>query len=210
MTSSSRCAASARPRCAEEVVHNEAEWGCSKTSTASEGAPDAPGNAKTAPYTRELMVRRASRQPVRDTAAAFGVSKTTLYKWLRRYREDGVLEDRSSRPHTSPRQTPAGVVHRILKLRRHRLTGRSRVCTCLHGVTVAASKAWEDSGIWSPNHQYKGTNGPVGSCTWIPRNSPVSFAGHRSMVTWPARAVEQGGSSHMSLWMTTAGSPTSR
>ena len=63
-------------------------------------------------------------EPVRDTAAAFGVSTTTLYKWLRRYREDGVagLEDRSSRPHTSPRQTPAGVVHRILKLRRHRLT----------------------------------------------------------------------------------------
>ena len=84
------------------------------------------GNAKTAPYTRELMVRRVLKQaePVRDTAAAFGVSKTTLYKWLRRYREDGVagLEDRSSRPHTSPRQTPAGVVHRILKLRRHRLT----------------------------------------------------------------------------------------
>ena len=84
------------------------------------------GNAKTAPYTRELMVRRVLKQaePVRNTAAAFGVSKTTLYKWLRRYREDGVagLEDRSSRPHTSPRQTPAGVVHRILKLRRHRLT----------------------------------------------------------------------------------------
>ena len=105
------------------------------------------GNAKTAPYTRELMVRRVLKQaePVRDTAAAFGVSKTTLYKWLRRYREDGVagLEDRSSRPHTSPRQTPAGVVHRILKLRRHRLTAlgdlRAAVCTCLHGVTVAAS-----------------------------------------------------------------------
>ena len=84
------------------------------------------GNAKTAPYTRELMVRRVLKQaePVRDTAAAFGVSTTTLYKWLRRYREDGVagLEDRSSRPHRSPRQTPAGVVHRILKLRRHRLT----------------------------------------------------------------------------------------
>ena len=74
-------------------------------------------------------------------------------------------------------------------------------------------KAWEDSGIWSPNHQYKGTNGPVRarSCTWIPRNSPVSFVlDTASMVTWPARAVEQGGSSHMLLWMTTAGSPTSR
>lgn len=83
-------------------------------------------NARTAPYTRELMVRRVLEQaePVRDTAEAFGVSVRTVYKWLRRYREHGVdgLHDRRCRPHRSPTQTPEVVVRQIVKLRRHRLT----------------------------------------------------------------------------------------
>jgi transposase InsO family protein len=84
------------------------------------------GNAKTTPYTRELMVRRVLEQaePVRDTAEALGVSPQTVYKWLRRYRERGLegLQDVSSRPHSCPTRTPEPVVRKILKLRRHRLT----------------------------------------------------------------------------------------
>jgi transposase-like protein len=40
---------------------------------------------------------------------AFGVTRQTGYKWLRRYREDpgepSSLEDRSRRPFANPRQT---------------------------------------------------------------------------------------------------------
>jgi len=62
------------------------------------------GNAKTTPYTRELMVRRVLEQaePVRDTAESFGVSPQTVYKWLRRYRALGPLE-RGYRNHTGLR-----------------------------------------------------------------------------------------------------------
>ena len=81
-------------------------------------------NAKTTPYSRELMVRRVLEQakPVKDTAAAFGVSRRTLHKWLCRYQQEGEagLQDRCSRPHQCPNQTTVAVVNRILQLRRRR------------------------------------------------------------------------------------------
>ena len=50
----------------------------------------------------------------------FGVSRPTVYKWLERYRAEGVhgLHDRSRRPRSSPRRTSAEVVQRVLVLRR--------------------------------------------------------------------------------------------
>lgn len=84
------------------------------------------GNAKTTPYTRELMVRRVLEQaePAKETAGNFGVSVRTVYKWVRRFREAGLegLQDRSSRPRRCPRRTPAAQVKRIERLRRHGLT----------------------------------------------------------------------------------------
>ena len=49
-------------------------------------------------------------------ARAQGVSRATGYKWVRRFRAEGVagLVDRSSRPHRSPRRTPPAEVERIL------------------------------------------------------------------------------------------------
>lgn len=84
------------------------------------------GSAKTTPYAREMMVHRVLEQakPVKDTAEELGVSRQTVYKWIRRYQEEGRegLEDRSSRPRRSPTRTSSAVVKKILKLRRQRLT----------------------------------------------------------------------------------------
>ena len=84
------------------------------------------GNARTTPYTRELMVSRVlhGAEPVKETAQAFGVSPQTVYKWLRRYRLEGNngLQDRSSRPTRCPRQTSSKIVRKIERLRRQRLT----------------------------------------------------------------------------------------
>ena len=103
------------------------------------------GNARTSPYIRREIVRRVLEQaePAKDTAAALGVSVRTIYKWLRRYREEGEagLQDRSSRPLRCPHRTDARVVRRIQRLRRHKLTAweisqrvglpRSTVSDCL-------------------------------------------------------------------------------
>jgi transposase InsO family protein len=60
-----------------------------------------------------------------ETAAAFHVSERTVWKWVARYQAGGLaaLQDGSSRPHRSPRQTAARVEQRILALRAQRLSG---------------------------------------------------------------------------------------
>jgi transposase InsO family protein len=83
-------------------------------------------NAKTTPKGRALIVHRVeSGGTVAETAAAFGVSVRTVYKWRRRYRTGGVesLCDRSSVPRRMPRLTPPGRVAAIRALRARRLGG---------------------------------------------------------------------------------------
>jgi transposase InsO family protein len=62
---------------------------------------------------------------VARASQAAGISRRTAYKWLARYRAEGVagLQDRSSRPHRSPHETQARLVQRIERLRLRRRTG---------------------------------------------------------------------------------------
>jgi transposase InsO family protein len=62
---------------------------------------------------------------LKAAAAAFNVSAKTAAKWTRRYRQPGPagLEDLSSRPHRSPRQTSPFLLERVLALRRLRYNG---------------------------------------------------------------------------------------
>lgn len=60
-----------------------------------------------------------------QTATAFGVSARTVWKWVQRYRAEGIagLRDHASRPHRSPRRTRRPVERRIAALRARRRTG---------------------------------------------------------------------------------------
>jgi len=75
---------------------------------------------------RRLLVERVQAQQwtVEAAAHAAGVSRRTGYKWLGRYRREGLpgLEDRSSCPHRQPRRTSAGQVAAIRAARHERLT----------------------------------------------------------------------------------------
>jgi transposase InsO family protein len=75
-------------------------------------------------------------------AEAVGVSRSTAYKWLRRWREEGEagLQDRSSAPHHIPHKTPERVLRQIEKLRRKRWTGRA-IATRL-GMARSTVSAW--------------------------------------------------------------------
>jgi len=82
-------------------------------------------NAKLCPSSRVLLVRRVLEESwtVAEAAVAQGVSERTVYRWLARWRAgDHQLMDRSSRPHTIPRRTPAATVRVIEQLRRLRMT----------------------------------------------------------------------------------------
>ena len=79
-------------------------------------------NARLTPAARLLLVQRVrgERWPVAAAAAAAGVSVRTAYKWLARYRDEGIsgVADRSSRPHYSPTRLGDDRVQAIVKLRR--------------------------------------------------------------------------------------------
>jgi len=93
---------------------------------------------------RELLVTRVTVMgwPAATAADAQGVSRSTAYKWVRRFRTEGTagLADRSSRPHHSPRATPTAEVDRILEARAERRWGPDRLGPLLGlpASTVAA------------------------------------------------------------------------
>ena len=86
-------------------------------------------------FGRQLLVSRIDLDgwPVAKAAEAQGVSRTTAHKWVRRFRSEGWvgLEDRSSRPHRSPRQTGPEVVQAILAARVERRWGPHRLSPLL-------------------------------------------------------------------------------
>jgi len=84
-------------------------------------------NARLTAHSRaDLVGRVRSGQPVKQVAAALGVSARTVHKWLGRFRIEGKagLADRSSRPRRLHRPTPAKTIEAIIALRRQRLTGK--------------------------------------------------------------------------------------
>jgi transposase len=77
-------------------------------------------NARTTVYARGLIVeRRLAGWSATSVAEQLGISRPTVDKWWRRYQDEGRagLEDRSSRPHTTPTRTPPEVEQQILEAR---------------------------------------------------------------------------------------------
>jgi transposase InsO family protein len=83
-------------------------------------------NARTNLFARRLIVERvAAGWPPAQVAEQLGVSRATVYKWLRRHAEGGEagLADRSSRPQRMPNRTSARVEKKVLAARRRRKRG---------------------------------------------------------------------------------------
>ena len=91
-------------------------------------------SARNAPYSRALLAERIeSGWSVEEAAEAAGISERTAYKWLARYRSDGVagMQDRSSRPKTSPTATRSELVKAIEQLRRQSRMTAKQIGRCL-------------------------------------------------------------------------------
>jgi transposase len=83
-------------------------------------------NARTNLFARRLIVDRvAAGWPPAHVAEQLGISRSTVYKWLRRYDEggDAALADRSSRPIRMPQRTSHRVERKVLAARRRRKRG---------------------------------------------------------------------------------------
>jgi len=82
-------------------------------------------NARLTVKGRELLIARLERgEHPQDVACAHSVSLRTVYKWKRRFREEGLagLRDRSSRPLNSPNRTPATIETQVTALRKQKRT----------------------------------------------------------------------------------------
>src|SRR5829696_10489606 len=82
-------------------------------------------------FGRQLLVSRVELDgwSIAKAAEAQGVSRQTAHKWVTRYRSEGWpgLEDRTSRPHRTPRITPPETVEAILRARVERRWGPHRI-----------------------------------------------------------------------------------
>jgi transposase InsO family protein len=88
-------------------------------------------SARLTVFSRQLLVKRVliDGWPTATVAEQLGISRATAYKWVRRYRADGLpgLEDRSSRPHCSPRRSSAAVTAAVISARARRRYGPARL-----------------------------------------------------------------------------------
>ncbi len=94
-----------------------------------------PWKAVSAMSLRLEFVRLAMTEPanIRSLCRRYEISPKTGYKWIDRYRDSGAqaLEDRSRRPHHSPRQTTPLVEQAIVRLRQeHPAWGHA---SCVNG-----------------------------------------------------------------------------
>ena len=85
-------------------------------------------NAPLTPKGREMMVRAVVDAGLSKAAAArqFNTTPKTVAKWVDRFRAEGVdgLQDRSSRPLSSPSQTAPAACAAVEALRRQRFTAK--------------------------------------------------------------------------------------
>jgi transposase InsO family protein len=88
-------------------------------------------SARLTVFSRQLLIKRVviDGWPVATVAEQLGISRATGYKWVRRFRKDGLpgLEDRSSRPHHSPRRSSDQVTAAIISARARRRYGPARL-----------------------------------------------------------------------------------
>ena len=120
------------------------------------------------PWSRLQLVQRVlAGRPAAHVAVEMGISRATAYKWLARFRAEGMagLMDRSSRPHRSPTRTDPRLEAAIVALRRDRRLGPARIAGILgllastvHRVLVRHGMprlAWLDRPTGQPVRRYE-------------------------------------------------------
>ena len=90
---------------------------------------------------RHLLKTYQETGSIRETARRWRTSRQVVRKWLRRFQAEGEggLEDRSRRPHHSPRQTPAEVEGQVVEARQATGYGPQRLALYLRRQGVHLS-----------------------------------------------------------------------
>lgn len=88
----------------------------------------------------EFVARyQAGKESLTSLARAYGVSRKTAYRWVRRAEAGEPLTDRSRRPHTSPGATSPAIEHAIFAIRdAHPTWGARKIHHVLRGTGIDA------------------------------------------------------------------------
>ena len=101
---------------------------------------------------RYQMVQKALEIGIKAAARVFHTSPSVVRKWLNRFKNDGysALEDRSHKPHFSPRETPSHMKEYIIALKdKYKRLGAEQV-KVLENLSMAPKtmrKIWREAGI---------------------------------------------------------------
>jgi transposase InsO family protein len=107
-------------------------------------------NARLTVRGRMLIVERAQAGwKQAHIAAAMGISRRCVRRWLERYQAEGEagLHDRSSRPHHSPRRTPSALEAAVLALRARERLGRDGIACQLEVSPRTVSRILAREGV---------------------------------------------------------------
>jgi len=121
--------------------------------------------AKLTPYGRAVLVERVLVHgwSVGEAAKAASVSPATVYKWLRRFRDEGPpgLRDRSSAPHRRPRSLARSEVRRIIAARRRLKVGPHRLGPALGHPRSTVYGVLRRAGVSRLSHLDRPTSTPI-------------------------------------------------
>lgn len=139
-------------------------------------------NAPLTPAGRIRLVDRveADGRPISHVAAEAGIARSTLTKWVHRYRSEGIeaLEDRSSAPVRRPRRLPIEVIETIEDWRRRHKWSARRITLELeirgHQVSVRTVGRW----LARLGISRRRDLDPTGHSTRVPARINARFPGH--------------------------------
>lgn len=106
-------------------------------------------NAKLTKRGRLAIVRRFERgEPAEQIAEALGLARSTVFKWIQRYRLEGEsgMADRTSRPSLMPTAMSDSLKARVEKLRRQRWT-YDRIAAEIGRSRAAVARVAKERGI---------------------------------------------------------------
>jgi transposase InsO family protein len=107
--------------------------------------------ARTTPLSRAFLVSEAERIGVSRAARNMGVSRRTVHRWRRRAPQ---FEDRSCRPHHSPRRTSEVVEAHVLTLRMEQRWGPDRIAAVVGLPTSTVHRILRRHGAHRLSHLF--------------------------------------------------------
>ena len=117
-------------------------------------------NCKDKKQHRYQMVQQALKGGNKPTARLYNTCSNVIRKWVKRFIEEGYpgLEDRSRRPHNSPRETPQEIKDKVIKLKKiYKRVGAEQI-KVLEPINVSPKtmrKIWREAKIRSRKRRKK-------------------------------------------------------